>query len=176
MIVIELKNRVVWDALKEFVAYDVNCEIIDKKKKVVGFDTVIKFTTLKCGNVTLKFEEGLGIFDALISVGDIDVLYFRYWPNYGIVSTIAMYKKDEKWKDLVTVTKDSFDETFLAYDIAEALARKISLKQVYDKIEEIEKKFLEELWPKQKIAYTAWVYHAFEKLGMTAELKEQKTT
>jgi len=172
VIIVELRNRKIWDAIKAFVDKDLKCEIVKKDKKIVGFDTVLKITTMECNGVTLKFEEGLGIFDALISVNDTDVVYFRYWPDYGVMATIAMYKKGEKWEDLITITKDDFDKVFLAYDIVEALARKIPIKQIYDKVEEIERKYVEELWPRQKLVYMAWVSHAMEKLGMTGEIQK----
>jgi hypothetical protein len=176
MLIVELKDRRIFDTIKSFVNVNTeNCAVIEKEDKRLGFgDTVyvVRFSTVKCDDITIRFEEGLGKFGAIIIIDNVEILGFRYWPFYDVVGRITM---DKEWKKAVTVTKDSFDNVYVAYDTIEALARKISLREIFNKIEEIERRYLEELCLGQKIVYTAWVAHAMEKLGMLEE-KEQKTT
>jgi hypothetical protein len=157
MIVVELRDRRVFDAVKAFALGEPDCSVVGWREEVVGLDysATIRFATVECGETVLEFSEGLDVFNVLVSVGDVDVVFFRRWPSYGIVATIAVRSKGEEWKDVATVTEGSFEHVYLAYDVVEAVVSKVSLKQLYAKIEEVGRKHLEGLWPARKPAYVA---------------------
>jgi hypothetical protein len=157
VVIVELQDRRVFDAVKAFALGEPNCSAVGWREKVVGFDgnATIGFATVECGETVLGFAEGLGVFSVLVSVGDVDVVLFSRWPSYGVVATIAVRPRGEERKGVTTVTEGSFEHVHLAYDVVEAVVNKVSLKQLYTKIEEVGRKQLEGLWPARKPAYAA---------------------
>jgi hypothetical protein len=157
MIIVELRDRRVFDAVKAFALGEPDCSVVGWREKAVGlnYSATIRFATVKCGEAVLEFAEGPGVFSVLVSVGDVDVVFFRRWPGYGIVATVAARLKGEEWKDATTVTEGSFEHVHLAYDVVEAVDSRVSLKRLYTKIEEVGRKQLEGLWPARKPAYVA---------------------
>lgn len=157
MIVVELRDRRVFDAVKAFALGGRDCSVVGWREEVVGFDdsATIGFAAVECGETVLELAEGPGVFSVLVSVGNVDVVFFRRWPGYGIVATIAARLKGEEWKGAATVTEGSFEHVHLAYDVLEAVDSRVSLKQLYARIEEVGRRHLEGLWPARKPAYAA---------------------
>jgi hypothetical protein len=179
-IVIVIKKDV-WEALEKFVTTeDIQCMVIsreDKKLSLISGTYVDRHSTLNCEYVRLRFEEGVGKFSASIDVGDVTIVNFAYiYPEYIAFVYLKPIKRIPESENMrvIIVKEDEFSNVRLSDLLTSSSRYGISLDQLFKKVKEIERRYLEELWPGQKIVYTAWVVHAMDKLGMLEE-KEQKT-
>jgi hypothetical protein len=180
-IVIVIKKDI-WEALEKFITTEVQCIISkkeDKKLSLISGTYVNRYSTLNCGDVKLRFEEGVGKFSASIDVGDVTVVNFAYiYPEYIAYVYLKPTLKPTNYASdnmrVIIVKEKEFANVRLSNLLTLSTTYGISLDQLFKKIKEIERRYLEELWPGQKIVYTAWVVHAMDKLGMLEE-KEQKT-
>jgi hypothetical protein len=167
-----------YNVLKKLMSADVSCNVIAQEEKKLSLVTGVytdRYTTLSCGDVTLKYEEGLGKFSVLLRIAEFAVQITYFDPEY-VAFIYPNY--DEKWdlNDMKIIVKEKeFENIRFTFGILTAYRDYITLNDILKKMKEIERKFLEVLWPKQKLIYTAWVAHAMDKLGMLDELKEQKT-
>jgi hypothetical protein len=171
----------IWEALEKFVTTDdVQCRVVskeDKKLSLISGVYVDRYSTLECsGGVRLRFEEGVGKFAASIDVGDITVVNFAYFdPVYIAFIYLQPTQRIPENVNMRTiiVREEEFDDIRFS-NLITIGKYGISLNQLLKRVKEVEKKYIEEVWPRQKIVYTAWVAHAMEKLGLTPQ--EQKTT
>jgi len=171
-----IRIRKYYDILEKFVNdQNIDCHVVSQTKKELSFGTnvyVDKYTTLSCdnGNVTLRFEEGLGKFSATLIIGDFAVNIAYIYPEY--IAFIYLNYDDGKWDNpTILVKEDEFEK--IGFTGTTTTKPQITLQHILKKFKEVERKYLEVLWPKQKIVYTAWAAYAMEKLGLT---QEQKTT
>jgi hypothetical protein len=171
----------IWEALEKFVTTDdIQCTVTskqDKKLSLISGTYVDRYSTLDCGGVRLRFEEGVGKFATSIDVGDITVVHFAYFdPEYiAFVYLQPTQRIPETANMRVIIVKEGEFDNIRLSNLITIGKYGISLNQLLRKIKEVERKYMEEIWPHQKIVYTAWVAYAMEKLGMTEELKKHQT-
>jgi hypothetical protein len=159
-----------YDVLEKFVNNDIRCEVTKQTRKELSFGTEVyvdKYTTLSCDGITLEYEEGLGKFSAILTVGDLAVSITYIYPEY----IAFIYLNYGKWHNpVILVKEDEFEK--IGFTSTTTTKPKITIQHILKKFKEVERKYIEILWPRQKLVYTAWVAYAMEKLG----LQEQKTT
>jgi hypothetical protein len=166
-----------YDVLEKFMNVD-DCTVVSQSEKKLSLISGVytdRFTTLSCGDVTLKYEEGLGKFSVFVRIADFAVQIAYLYPEY-IAFIYLDY--DEKWdpnRKPIMVNESEFKNVRFSSGILTSDKYYITLHDILKKVKEIEKKYIEVLWPGQKIAYTAWVAYAMEKLGMSEELKKHQT-
>jgi hypothetical protein len=169
----------IWEALEKFVTTDdIQCTVTskqDKKLSLISGTYVDRYSTLDCNSVRLRFEEGVGKFAASIDVGDITVVHFAYLdPEYIAFVYLKPTERIPETENMrVIIVNENEFENIRFSNLITSGKYGISLSQLLKKIKEVEKKYVEEVWPRQKIVYTAWVAYAMDKLGM---FEEQKTT
>jgi hypothetical protein len=168
-----IRIRKYYDILEKFVNdQNIDCHVVSQTKKELSFGTnvyVDKYTTLSCDNVTLRFEEGLGKFSATLIIGDFAVNIAYIYPEY--IAFIYLNYDDDVWDGpVILVKEDEFEK--IGFTGTTTTKPQITLQHILKKLKEVERKYIEILWPRQKLVYTAWVAYAMEKLG----LQEQKTT
>jgi hypothetical protein len=161
-----------WEALEKFVTSDVQCSVVSKEDKrlaLISGTYVDRYSTLECGGVRLRFEEGWGKFAASINAGDITISFAYFYPEY-----VAFVYLTPAERPVITVNESEFDNIRLS-NLLTIGKYGISLKQLLKKVKEVERKYIEEVWPRQKVVYTAWVAYAMDRLGMTEELKKEQS-
>jgi hypothetical protein len=170
----------IWEALEKFMTTDVQCKVIskeDKKLSLISGTYVDRYSTLECdGGVRLRFEEGVGKFAVSIDVGDITIVHFAYFdPEYiAFIYLQPTQRIPENVNMRTIIVKEGEFDNVRFSNLITTGKYGISLNQLLKKIKEVERKYIEEVWPRQKIVYTAWVAYAMEKLGMTEELKQKE--